>query len=201
MHAPHHAPPPRTIIARKRDGNALTDEEIAAFVAGAATGSWADYQLAAMLMALFLQKMTPAETAAYTRAMTASGAVLNFADVPHAKVDKHSSGGVGDNVSIHLAAMVAACGVAVPMISGRGLGHTGGTLDKLEAIPGYRVGLTLREVEQQVREIGVAIVGASPEIAPADRTWAKRAHCQLLTVLATRARVFPRDLERSCVWL
>ena len=107
---PHHKPSPRSIIARKRDNLELSDEDIQEFVHGAATGEWADYQLGAMLMALFLNGMTPAETVAYTRAMAASGSSLSFSSLDVPRVDKHSSGGVGDNVSVHLAAMVAACG-------------------------------------------------------------------------------------------
>src|SRR5256885_6109761 len=133
---------PQHVIARKRDGHALTREEIAAFVQGATDGSWADYQLSAMLMAIFLRGMTPQETAHYTEAMMRSGVVADLARIKSPKADKHSTGGVGDKISLHLAPMVVACGVAVPMISGRGLGHTGGTLDKLEAIPGFNVNLT-----------------------------------------------------------
>ena len=125
---------PQHIIARKRDGHALTREEIAAFVRGATDGSWADYQLSALLMAIFLKGMTPEETAHYTDSMMRSGVVADLSAVPGIKVDKHSTGGVGDKVSIPLAPMVVACGVPVPMISGRGLGHSGGTLDKLESI-------------------------------------------------------------------
>ena len=146
---------PQHVIARKRDGNALTRDEIAAFVRGATDGSWADYQLSALLMAIFLRGMTAAETADLTDAMMRSGTVVDLSAIKRPKVDKHSTGGVGDKVSLHLAPMVAACGVAVPMVSGRGLGHTGGTLDKLESIPGFRVGLTLDEYRAQLERIGV----------------------------------------------
>src|SRR3954463_11459921 len=146
---------PQHIIARKRDGNALTKVEIAAFVRGATDGSWADYQLSAMLMAIFLRGMTPEETAHYTGAMMRSGVVADLSSVPQPKADKHSTGGVGDKISLHLAPMVAACGVAVPMISGRGLGHSGGTLDKLESIVGFRVNLSMEEYRQQVERLGV----------------------------------------------
>lgn len=160
---------PQQIIAKKRDGGELDREEIASFVRGAADGSWADYQLSALLMAITLRGMTPMETAALTELMMRSGVVADLKYVRRPKVDKHSTGGVGDKVSIHLAPMVAACGVAVPMISGRGLGHTGGTLDKLESIPGFRVGLGLSEYQEQVERIGVALAGQTPEFAPADR--------------------------------
>ncbi len=160
---------PQHVIARKRDGHALTREEITAFVRGATDGSWADYQLSAMLMAVFLRGMNTAETAALTDAMMRSGVVADLSSVRAPKVDKHSTGGVGDKVSIHLAPMVAACGVAVPMISGRGLGHTGGTLDKLESIPGFRVGLSMEEYRAQVGQVGCALIGQTKELAPADK--------------------------------
>src|SRR3982751_3778532 len=160
---------PQHVIARKRDGHELTREEIAAFVRGATDGSWADYQLSAMLMAIFLRGMTPTETAHYTDAMMRSGIVADLSRVKRPKADKHSTGGVGDKVSLHLAPMIAACGVAVPMISGRGLGHTGGTLDKLESIPGFRVNLSTEEYAAQVERIGVALIGQTSQLAPADR--------------------------------
>ncbi len=160
---------PQHIIARKRDGGVLTRDEIAAFVRGATDGSWADYQLSAMLMAIFIRGMTPAETAAYTDAMKNSGFVADLSGVRQPKADKHSTGGVGDKVSLHLAPMVAACGVAVPMISGRGLGHTGGTLDKLESIPGFSVNLTSAQYQAQLARIGVCLIGQTAELAPADK--------------------------------
>lgn len=160
---------PQQVIARKRDGGALEEAEIAAFVRGATDGSWADYQLSAMLMAIFLRGMNTTETVALTKAMMNSGVVADLSSVRLPKVDKHSTGGVGDKVSIHLAPMVAACGVAVPMISGRGLGHTGGTLDKLESIPGFRVGLTLEEYRSRVESVGCALIGQTKELAPADK--------------------------------
>ena len=160
---------PQAIIARKRDGHVLTPEEIAAFVRGVTHGGWADYQAAALLMAVFLRGMTADETSCLTAAMMRSGAVANLAGIPGVKVDKHSTGGVGDKVSLILAPLVAACGVPVPMISGRGLGHTGGTLDKLESIPGFQVGLSLDAYAAQIRRIGVAMIGQTAEIAPADR--------------------------------
>jgi pyrimidine-nucleoside phosphorylase len=160
---------PQYIIARKRDGAELDAAEIGAFVRGATDGSWADYQLSAFLMATFLRGMTPRETAFLTEAMLRSGVVADLSSVKARKADKHSTGGVGDKVSLHLAPMVAACGVAVPMISGRGLGYTGGTLDKLEAIPGFRVGLTIPEYRAQLEKIGLCLIGQTAELAPADR--------------------------------
>ncbi|MDO8543668.1 MAG: thymidine phosphorylase [Opitutaceae bacterium] len=160
---------PQHIIARKRDGHALTPEEIASFVRGATDGSWADYQLSAMLMAIFLRGMTPEETAAYTGAMMHSGVTADLSSVKQRKADKHSTGGVGDKVSLHLAPMIAACGVAVPMISGRGLGHSGGTLDKLESIAGFRVDLSFEEYRAQLERIGLCLIGQTRELAPADR--------------------------------
>jgi pyrimidine-nucleoside phosphorylase len=160
---------PQHVIARKRDGHALGRDEIAAFVRGATDGSWTDYQLSAMLMAIFLRGMNAAETAHYTDAMMHSGVVADLARVKQPKSDKHSTGGVGDKVSLHLAPMVAACGIAVPMISGRGLGHTGGTLDKLEAIPGFRVDLPLDRYAGQIGKIGLCLIGQTAELAPADK--------------------------------
>jgi len=160
---------PQQVIARKRDGHALSADEIAAFVRGATDGSWADYQLSAMLMAIFTRGMNTAETVALTQAMMNSGVVADLSSVRLPKVDKHSTGGVGDKVSVHLAPMVAACGVAVPMISGRGLGHTGGTLDKLESIPGFCVGLSLEEYRERVESVGCALIGQTKNLAPADK--------------------------------
>jgi pyrimidine-nucleoside phosphorylase len=160
---------PFSVIARKRDGFALSREEIASFVRGATDGSWADYQLSAMLMAVFLRGMDRAETIALTAAVMNSGRVADLSGVRAPKVDKHSTGGVGDKISLHLAPMVAACGACVPMISGRGLGHTGGTLDKLESIPGFRVNLTLSEFAAQVGKVGLAMIGQTGELAPADK--------------------------------
>jgi pyrimidine-nucleoside phosphorylase len=160
---------PQHVIAHKRDGGVLSTDEIAFFVRGATDGSWADYQLSAMLMAILLKGMTTAETAALTNAMMRSGAVADLSGVKQKKADKHSTGGVGDKVSLHLAPMVAACGVAVPMISGRGLGHTGGTLDKLESIPGFNVSLSTAEYAAQVGKVGVALIGQTKDLAPADR--------------------------------
>ena len=160
---------PQHIIAKKRDGHALSREEIGAFVRGATDGSWADYQLSALLMAIYLRGMTPAETALYTEAMMNSGVVADLSTLKQPKADKHSTGGVGDKVSLHLAPMIAACGVAVPMISGRGLGHTGGTLDKLESIPGFRVDLSMAEYRAELEQIGLSLIGQTAELAPADK--------------------------------
>jgi pyrimidine-nucleoside phosphorylase len=159
----------RDLIARKRDGGVLTDAEWTAFASGVATDAFPDYQVAAFLMACVVRGLTSAETVALTDAMLRTGKSLELAHLPVARVDKHSTGGVGDKVSLVLAPLVAACGVAVPMVSGRGLGHTGGTLDKLEAIPGFNTRLNLADAAQQVERIGCVIMGQTAEIAPADR--------------------------------
>lgn len=157
------------LIERKRDGGALSPEEWSALVAAYTVGLVPDYQMAALLMAVFLKGLERPELAALTDAMIASGQRLSFDGWTTPRVDKHSTGGVGDKVSLVLGPLVAACGVAVPMMSGRGLGHTGGTLDKLEAIPGFRTGLSLAETKAQVLKLGCALIGQTPEIAPADR--------------------------------
>jgi pyrimidine-nucleoside phosphorylase len=160
---------PQHVIARKRDGAELSRAEIDAFAKGASDGSWADYQLSALLMAIYLKGMTPGETAALTDAMMRSGVVADLSAIKMPKADKHSTGGVGDKVSIHLAPMVASCGVAVPMISGRGLGHTGGTVDKLESIPGFRMDLSIAKYSELVARVGAALITQTAELAPADR--------------------------------
>jgi thymidine phosphorylase len=162
---------PQEIIRAKRDGAALPEAEIAAFVRGVSEGAVADAQIAAFAMAVFLRGMEASETVALTRAMTHSGRVIDWSSAALSGpiLDKHSTGGVGDCTSLILAPIVAACGGFVPMISGRGLGHTGGTLDKLEAIPGYAATPALDRFARVVREIGCAIVGQSADLAPADR--------------------------------
>ncbi|MEO7034093.1 MAG: thymidine phosphorylase [Polyangiaceae bacterium] len=160
---------PVEMIRRKRDGETHPAAEIQDFIARFMTGTVTDYQMSAWLMAAFLRGLDERETVALTEAMLHSGKTLRLPSVKAVKVDKHSTGGVGDKISICLAPLVAACGVAVPMISGRGLGHTGGTLDKLEAIPGYRVQLDPKKFERIVREVGVSMIGQSAELAPADR--------------------------------
>ena len=157
------------VIQRKRDGLELTREEITFFVRGYALGQIPDYQASAFTMAVFFRGMTAAETVALTEAMMRTGEVLDFSDLPGAKVDKHSTGGVGDKTSLILAPLAAACGIYVPMISGRGLGHTGGTLDKLESIPGFRVRLSLAEFRDVLRRAKLGLIGQTPEVAPADR--------------------------------
>ena len=158
------------IIRAKRDGETLSREQIAFMVAGAGDGSVPAYQLSAWLMAVWLRGMSPEETSWLTDAMVHSGVKVDLSSVPGVKVDKHSTGGVGDKTSLVIAPVVAACGVPVPMMSGRGLGHTGGTLDKLESIRGFRTRLTLDEYKAQVADLGCALIGQTDEVAPADRT-------------------------------
>lgn len=157
------------IIGQKRDGGVLSPAALTAFVEGAVSGAWTQGQTAALLMAIRLRGMTPEETAALTSAMLASGDRVDLSSLPGPKVGKHSTGGVGDKVSLVLAPVVAACGVTVPKMSGRGLGHTGGTLDKLESIPGCRTALTVDEFRTALRDHGCAIISQTAEIAPADR--------------------------------
>jgi len=157
------------LIARKRDGQTLRDEEITRLIESHSRGELADYQMSAFLMAVFFRGMSDAETVALTQAMLHSGDVLDLSSVRGVKVDKHSTGGVGDKVSICLAPLVAACGVAVPMVSGRGLGHTGGTLDKLEAIPGFSVNMTTERFAEIVGSVGCCMIGQTASIAPADK--------------------------------
>ena len=157
------------LIERKRDGGRIEAGEWRALVNAYAAGHVPDYQMSALLMAIFFRGMDRGETSALTDAMLTSGAMLDLADLGRPRIDKHSTGGVGDKVSLVLAPLVASLGVAVPMMSGRGLGHTGGTLDKLESIPGFRTNLTLAEARVQLERLGCALIGQTAEIAPADR--------------------------------
>ena len=157
------------LIRKKRDGGELTSNEIAAFVQAASHGTWPDYQLSALLMAICIRGMTDLETANLTRAMTDSGVRVDLSNLAGVKVDKHSTGGVGDKTSLILGPLAAACGVIVPMMSGRGLGHTGGTLDKLEAIPGFRVNLSIDEFKSALRTVGIGMIGQTADVAPADK--------------------------------
>jgi pyrimidine-nucleoside phosphorylase len=156
------------LIRRKRDGEALTAEEIAAFVGGVTDASWPDYQVAALLMAIVWRGMSLDEASLLTRAMVRSGITLDLTEFSDVPVDKHSTGGVGDKASLVVAPLAAACGAVVPMMSGRGLGHTGGTLDKLEAIPGFRTRLSVEELRAALRRTRCALIGQTKEIAPAD---------------------------------
>jgi len=160
---------PTFLIAKKRDSGELTDGEIADLVRGYVSGEVADYQMAAFAMAVCCRGMSVAEIASLTQHMLASGVTLDWSGSPAAEVDKHSTGGIGDKVSLPLAGMLAACDLRVPMISGRGLGATGGTLDKLEAIPGFRTDLSLDEMRDVVDRVGCVINGATADLAPADK--------------------------------
>jgi len=157
------------LLRQKRDGQPLTDADIEAFLAAYTAGAVPDYQMSAMAMAIYFRGLDARELGAWTRAMLHSGDVLDLSDIPGRKVDKHSTGGVGDKISLPLAPLVAACGVKVPMISGRGLGHTGGTLDKLESIPGFRVDLDVATYRRLVRDVGACLIGQTARLAPADR--------------------------------
>jgi pyrimidine-nucleoside phosphorylase len=157
------------IILRKRDGGTLTRDEIAFVVTGVTDGTIPEYQASALLMAIVIRGMSKDETAWLTDAMVHSGIRADLSDISGVKVDKHSTGGVGDKTSLVLAPLAAACGVPVPMMSGRGLGHTGGTLDKLESIPGFRVGLSLDEMKTALKHVGCAMIGQTAQIAPADK--------------------------------
>lgn len=160
---------PQELIRKKRDRESFLPSEIGAFVKGVTDGSWADYHSAALLMACFINGLNTEEQSALTQAMLNSGEVLDFSDIDAPKADKHSTGGVGDKTSLIIAPLVAACGVAVPMISGRGLGHTGGTLDKLESIAGYNVNLSLTEFRRVIKTCGFSMSGQTKDIAPADK--------------------------------
>lgn len=157
------------VIAKKRDGEALSREEIDLVVNGVTRGTLPDYQASALLMAIVLRGMTIEETTWLTESMVNSGVRVDLSDIPGVKVGKHSTGGVGDKVSIVLAPLAASCGVVMPKMSGRGLGHTGGTLDKLESIPGYRVALEIEEFKAVLRDVGTSIIGQTQSLVPADR--------------------------------
>ena len=157
------------LILRKRGGDELSVEELQYLVNGYTAGDIPDYQMSAFLMATFFSGMTDRELSSLTEVMMLSGEVLTLSDIPGVKVDKHSTGGVGDKTSLICAPIAAAAGVPVPMISGRGLGHTGGTLDKLESIPGFRTDLTLDQFRAQIKELGLCFIGQSEEISPADK--------------------------------
>ena len=156
------------LIHRKRDGEELSPEEITALVDGYTRNEIPDYQMSAFLMAVFFSGMTDREVSSLTESMIRSGEQVDLSSIPGIKVDKHSTGGVGDKTSLISAPLAAAAGVIVPMISGRGLGHTGGTLDKLESIPGFRTDLTIEEFREQLKKLGLAFIGQTPEVAPAD---------------------------------
>lgn len=160
---------PYELIKAKRDGKKLSPDDIRAFIDGYTKGAVPDYQMSAMLMAVFFRGLDDTELGAWAKAMLFSGEVLDLSDTPGTKVDKHSTGGVGDKVSLSLAPLAAVCGVPVPMISGRGLGHTGGTLDKLESIPGFKVDLSVAEYRRLVREVGACLIGQTATLAPADK--------------------------------
>lgn len=160
---------PQDIIAIKRDGGELSSEQIKLFIDGVCDGSWADYQISALVMAIYTRGISEQETEVLVREMLHSGEILDLSSVPFPKADKHSTGGVGDKTSLIIAPLVASCGIAVPMISGRGLGHTGGTLDKLESIPGYNVKLSKEEIYSVVGKCGFAMAGQTADIAPADK--------------------------------
>ena len=159
------------LIERKRNGEELSADDVREFIAGYVRGDVPDYQAAAFLMAVWFRGLTPAETFALTDAMAASGEMVDLAGrLGRRVVDKHSTGGVGDKITIAVGPVVAACGVPFGKMSGRGLGHTGGTLDKLESIPGFRVELATDELVEQVREIGIAVAGQTADLVPADKT-------------------------------
>ncbi len=160
---------PQEIIAAKRDGKALTDEQITAFIDGVCDESWADYQITALIMAIFIRGLNRREQYSITGAMLRSGTIMDLSDIDAPKADKHSTGGVGDKTSLVIAPLAAACGVAVPMISGRGLGHTGGTLDKLESIPGFDVNIPFAKFKKVLKACGLALAGQTKQIAPADK--------------------------------
>ena len=160
---------PQELIRKKRDGARFSDREIDAFIKGVSDGSWADYQITALVMAMFIRGLDQSEQGALVKSMLESGEVLDFSEIDAPVADKHSTGGVGDKTSLIIAPLAAACGIAVPMISGRGLGHTGGTLDKLESIAGYDVRLTTAQIKQTIKKCGFALAGQTKKLVPADR--------------------------------
>jgi pyrimidine-nucleoside phosphorylase len=160
---------PFNIIKKKRDGEGLSPQEIDFFIKGITKGEIPDYQATALLMAIYFNGMTDDETYHLTYSMMHSGEVLDLSDIPGIKVDKHSTGGVGDKLSLTIAPLIAAAGVPMPMIAGRGLGHTGGTVDKLESIPGFRTNLSLKEFKETIKKNNLSIIGQTSEIAPADK--------------------------------
>ena len=157
------------LITKKRNGGVLSPEEIAYMVEGYTKGDIPDYQMSAMMMAIYFQGMTKEETLQLTLSMAHSGDMLDLSGISGVKVDKHSTGGVGDKTSLALTPMVAACGCKVAKMSGRGLGHTGGTIDKLESIPGFHTDIPIETFEKNVNEIGIAIMGQTKDLAPADK--------------------------------
>src|SRR6476661_2268684 len=160
---------PQEIIAKKRDGKSLSDAEIGIFIDGVSGGGWAEYPITALVMAMILRGVNRREQYSITKAMLESGSMMDFSDIDAPKADKHSTGGVGDKTSLIIAPVAAACGIAVPMVSGRGLGHTGGTLDKLESIPGYSIELSTERFKELLGKNGYAMIGQTGEIAPADK--------------------------------
>ena len=160
---------PQEIIAKKRDGKSLSDADIGIFIDGVCDSSWADYQITALLMAMFICGLNRREQYAITKAMLDSGTIMDFSDIDAPKGDKHSTGGVGDKTSLIITPLAAACGIAVPMISGRGLGHTGGTLDNLESIPGYNVNLSFAKLKKVMKACGFGLIGQTKHFAPADK--------------------------------
>jgi pyrimidine-nucleoside phosphorylase len=191
------------LIERKRDGGRIEPPEWRALASAYAAGDVPDYQMAALLMAIYFRGLERDEVRALTDAMLDSGATLDLSHLPIGRVDKHSTGGVGDKVSLVLAPLVAACGVAVPMMSGRGLGHTGGTLDKLEAIPGFRTDLSLAEAARQIERLGCALIGQTREIAPADRRmYALRdATCTVESIPLISASIMSKKLAEGLTGL
>lgn len=160
---------PQQLISKKRDGRSLSDNDIQLFIDGVCDRSWADYQISAMVMAMFINGLNTREQYAITGAMLESGTKMDFSDIDAPKADKHSTGGVGDKTSLIIAPIAAACGLAVPMVSGRGLGHTGGTLDKLDSIPGYKVNLSFLQLKSVMKACGFGLIGQTRQIAPADK--------------------------------